>query len=30
MDNQVHEYGRVISFGIKKQEIEEGVLKIRI
>ena len=30
MDNQVEVYGRLIAFGIEREEIEEGILKIRI
>ena len=30
MDNQVEVYGPLIAFGIKRQEIEHGILKIRI
>ena len=30
MDNQVEVYGPLRAFGIKSQEIEEGILKIRI
>ena len=30
MDNQVEVYGPQIAFGIKTQEIEDGLLKIRI
>ena len=30
MDNQVEVNGPLKAFGIKRQEIEEGILKIRI
>ena len=30
MDNQVEMYGPLRAFGIKRQEFEEGILKIRI
>ena len=30
MDNQVEVYGPLIAFGMKRQEIEYGILNIRI
>ena len=30
MDNQVEVFGPLRAFGVKRQEIEEGILKIRI
>ena len=30
MDNQVEVFGPLRAFGIKRQEIEKGILKIRI
>ena len=30
MDNQVEVYGPLKAFGVKRQEYEEGILKIRI